>query len=34
MKKISSIAKAAMLLLFFGCTTIPDGLQPVTGLQL
>lgn len=34
MKKISSIAKAAMLLLVVGCTGIPDGLQPVTGFEL
>ena len=34
MKKVWSIAKAAVILLFYGCTSIPDGLQPVTGFEL
>lgn len=34
MKKVWSIAKASVMLLLLGCTTIPDGLQPVTGFEL
>jgi apolipoprotein D and lipocalin family protein len=34
MKKVCLIAKAAVLLLLVSCTSIPDGLQPVTGFEL
>ena len=34
MKKVWSIAKASVMLLLLGCTSIPDGLQPVTGFEL
>ena len=34
MRKLSTIAQAAIMLMLAGCTGIPDGLQPVNGFEL
>jgi apolipoprotein D and lipocalin family protein len=34
MRKLVTIAQAAVMVLFIGCTGVPDGLQPVTGFKL